>query len=404
MTRKQSYKFDGDWEFELEFPILSKINSEEWYSDDIDQILREGYVPILILDEKTLDPEPTNNQSNAIEYLLQNEEDLVNTIRDLFIHQINQKFVEWNGGDYWIPEMNSILDLGNLLRINKIQILVPHKKDISYKRIDFEYKGDVEHGISIILHKNRLVGFFDNDDMDYSCIIKDLNTGIDAFEAQYKIQETPPFQIHQPLEKYKKLKPWQVDSTYQYFQNLFEESLNKEIIEEIESNKWDINHRFADENKNLPDIAAYYNNVEILRYLVDNKGDFTKSILQCYDWNGRLNKESLIYLIDRGANINMLLNNEKTILCYWLESFIRDLVQKEKFKEENSERYKHYVRNYNIAKYNIQFFLELGANPNILDNENRNYKDIINMTFADYINKENEVLEQVEALILPKTK
>lgn len=112
----------------------------------------------------------------------------------------------------------------------------------------------------------------------------------------------------------------------------------------------------------------------------------------------------MIYLVDRGANINILLNNEKTILCYWLESFIRDLVQKEKFKEENSERYKHYVRNYNIAKYNIQFFLELGANPNILDNENRNYKDIINMTFADYINKENEVLEQVEALILPKTK
>ena len=65
----------------------------------------------------------------------------------------------------------------------------------------------------------------------------------------------------------------------------------------------------------------------------------------------------------------------------------RLVYRKEKFKEENSERYKHYVRGHNLAKYNIKFFLELGANPNILDCKNKTYKDILNMTFTDNIHR-----------------
>jgi hypothetical protein len=302
---KDTYHFGGDWRFNLRLPEFSKIHSEYWFGNGrgnkLLDILENGYVPFGIIDERTYDPEPTEPQSNAIHYLIENESSLVESIFKMFKDHINKQYVEWCGEDEWIPELNTYQDLGNLLRIYGIMILPENKDQVSYIQLDFEYRGDEEHGIAVIIHKDRLIGFSGIGDMGYECIYKDL--GLDekkVYEEMFEKRHFGENMVHKPLEKYGKFKPWQLNSTSDYFGKLLRERNNEKIINEIESNQWDINLRFPMLNKNLVDIAAFSNNVEILKYLIERGGDFSNSILQCINYGS--------FHADIGAKLRYVMN------------------------------------------------------------------------------------------------
>ncbi|PHN00567.1 DUF6985 domain-containing protein [Flavilitoribacter nigricans] len=403
---KETYQFDGDWEFNLRLPEFSKIHSDYWFRNrrrnELLQILENGYVPFQIFDERTYEPEPTEPQKNSIHYLIENENSLVESIFRIFKDQINKQYVEWCGEDDWIPELNTYEDLGKLARINSIQVLSKNKSHISYMRIDFEYKGDEEHGIAIILHKDQLIGFSGIGDMGYECIYKDL--GLDekkVFEEMLENRHIGENIVHKPLQKYGKFKPWQLNSTSDYFGKLLRERKNEKIIEEIESNQWDINLRFPGLNKNLVDKAAYSNNVEILDYLIVKGGDFSNSILQCINY-GFYHPESIKFLVQKGASIDSCGYWGKTPLCYALENFIRATVRKEDYRDRDEKRYEQALKEYETNKEKIIFYLELGANPNNLDEEKKTYKDIANRSWAEHIIKKYKIHEQIEELIFPE--
>lgn len=281
----EKYQFNGDWEFNLKLPVLSKIYSDGWAkvrgSNELLAILEKGFVPFQIFDERTYEPDPTESQSNSINYLTENETLIGESIFEIFKNQINKKYVEWCGEDEWIPELNSYKDLGKLVRINNICILTESKNNLSYVGVNFEYVGDHEHGIAVILHKEDLIGFTGMGEMDYECIYKDLGLDEKRFHEEMLDGENI---VHKPLEKFGKFKPWQLNSTEDYFGKLLRERKNQQLIDEIETNKWDINLRFPLLNKNLVDIAAYSNNIEILDYLIKTGGDYSNSILQCINY------------------------------------------------------------------------------------------------------------------------
>lgn len=403
MRKIDKYEFDGDWEFNLKLPSLSKIQSDYWFrhhrNNDFQNLLNEGYVPFSIWGERTYDPDPTESQTNAIKYLIKNEKEVVKSLFKIFVEEINPKHVEWCGEDDWIPKLESENDLGRLVKINSIGIIATEKENQSFVQINFEYKGDEEHGLAMILHKQSLIGFSGIGDMGFECIYKDL--GLDeskVFEEMLEQRHIGENEVHKPLSKYGKFKPWQLNATSDYFGKLLREKENEKLIQEIESNNWNINLRFGRLGKNLVDKAAYSNNVEMLKYLIDRDGDFSESMEQCIN-KGFYHPESIKYLVSRGATIDSHGYWGKTPLCYALENYIRAIVRVEEYRNKDEKRFESTLKEYETNKDKIKFYLELGADPNNLDKEGNNYVDIVSKSWAEHVIIKHKIHEKVKNLI-----
>jgi hypothetical protein len=92
----------------------------------------------------------------------------------------------------------------------------------------------------------------------------------------------------------------------------------------------------------------------------------------------------------------------KTPLCYELENFTRVIVRIEEYKETDEKRYQQAIEEYETHKKKIRFYLELGANPNNLDEEGRTYKEVASSSWAEHVIKRYKIPEQVEELIFPQ--
>ncbi len=88
------HKFNGDWKFNLSLPELSKIHSEKWFKSSHHvhhkNILINGLVPCQIVDERNLFPDPTLEQEAALNYLVNHEIELVNSLFLIFSEKINK--------------------------------------------------------------------------------------------------------------------------------------------------------------------------------------------------------------------------------------------------------------------------------------------------------------------------
>ncbi|MFZ4478019.1 MAG: DUF6985 domain-containing protein, partial [Saprospiraceae bacterium] len=159
----KEYIFNGDWSFDLYLPEFSRLHSIKFFSSERETEhkakLMNGYVPFSICDERTYEPDPTGEQLSAIEYLLNNEQQIITSLFQIFKHDINKFYAEACGEDDWIPELNTVEDLGKLIGIQNIMILTSHKDGISYFEIDCAYLGDEEHGLAVVIHKDKLIGY-----------------------------------------------------------------------------------------------------------------------------------------------------------------------------------------------------------------------------------------------------
>lgn len=395
------YKFNGDWKFDLFLPELSKIHSEKWFKSSHHvhhkNKLINGLVPCQIVDERNLFPDPTLEQEAALNYLLNHEIELVNSLFLIFSEKINKQYAEWCGEEDWFSEFNTVDDLGKLLGINGIAVLLNHKENQSYLQIDFEYEGDPEHGIALIMHKNILIGFSGIGDMGYECIYKDL--GLDEAKAYESLRESREFGsniVHTPIEKYGKFKPWQLNSTEEYFSKLLRNKENLKLKDEIESNNWNINIRFNVTEKNLVDIATYANNSEMIDYLIDKGGDFSRSMLQCTDIYS-IKKDAIETLIKNGASID--------ILGYWGVTPLHNAILNyagllaEKKSSENLDIETEALKKLDNAKEIVSYYLSLGANPEKLDGEDSDYKKILRNRWSSEYLKMHLIEDHISELI-----
>ena len=267
-----NFEFIGDWSFNAQLDTLSKIDSDYWHFNEKrkehTELLTKGLVPLTIVDKRDYNPEPLPEQILALNFLLSNESNLLDVITKCFIEKINPFYVEACGEDDWIPLSLCKSNLGELLRITSIRVTKESKNGVAYTIFEFEYRGDEEHGIAVVLNETRLVGFGGLGDLGFDEINKDLEN---VRPVDYdKLVEESKFgsdMVHKPLKLYEKFKPWQLDSTEDYFSKLLRNKENDKFIEEIKSNNWDSNLRFPSLNKNLVDLAAYSNNIEAIEYL-----------------------------------------------------------------------------------------------------------------------------------------
>lgn len=385
------FEFIGDWSFNAQLDTLSKIDSDYWHFNEKrkehTELLAKGLVPLTIVDKRDYNPEPLPEQTLALNFLLSNESKLVNAITECFIEKINPYYVEACGEDDWIPLSLNQSNLGELLRITSIRITKESKNGVAYTIFEFEYRGDEEHGISVVLNETRLVGFDGVGDLGFDIINKDLgNVGPVDYDKLVEESKFGSDMVHKPLGQYGKFKPWQLDSTEDYFSKLLRNKENDRLIEEIKTNNWDINLRFPSLNKNLVDLAAYANNIEAIEYLISNGADFSKSILECTDYY--IKKEAIKCLVANGANVDELNYWDVTPLHNEILNYVGALHNK---KEEEIEAYKD----------KLQFYVSVGSNPMSCDKENNDYKSVLRKRWNEKYLTENDIFRKVEELIFP---
>lgn len=386
-----NFEFIGDWSFNAQLDTLSQIDSDYWHFNEKrkehTELLAKGLVPLTIVDKRDYNPEPLPEQILAINFLLSSETNLLDAITKCFIEKINPFYVEACGENDWIPLSLSKSNLGELLRITSIMVTKESKNGIAYTIFEFEYRGDEEHGIAVVINETRLVGFGGIGDLGFDDINKDLgNVGPIDYDKLVEESKFGSDMVHKPLKQYGKFKPWQLDSTEDYFSKLLRNKENNKLIEEIKSNNWDINLRFPSLNKNLVDLAAYSNNIEAIEYLISKGADFSKSILECTDYY--IKKEAIKCLVSHGANVDELNYWDVTPLHNEILNYAGALSNK---KEEEIEAYKD----------KLQFYVSVGSNPMSCDKENNDYKSVLRKRWSENYLIENDIFRKVEELIFP---
>lgn len=407
MEQLDQYQFNGEWRFKLKLPEFSQLHSNYWFGSERQAehraTLLNGYVPFHIHDERSYDPKPTPAQEATIAYLIANEKKVVFNCFYYCKNEINPFYAESCGDDEWIPSLKYMKNLGQLIGIYTIRILTEEKNGQAYFQIDCDYLGDEEHGLTIIFHQERLIGYSGIGDMTYECVYKDLGVQQDEiFKVMLANRDFGVNKIHRVLEPFGKFKPWQLEATKDYIGKLLRDKANKQLIEEIESNNWVINYQFPPLNKNLADLAANANNVEILGYLIDKGTDFSQSMIQCTNYY--IKKEAIECLVKHGANVDEFIYQGVNAFHNELMNFANARRDQINYSGKDEKRLEKATESLAKHKANLEFFLSMGANPNCCDQQGNDYKQVLRKRYKeDYLIK-NGILEQIEQVIQNKKK
>lgn len=277
------FNFNGDWEIVIRLDDFAKIyettdKSQAWNNHRIE--LMKGNIPIRIKDNKSYDPDPLREQINSINHLCTNQNDVLTGLLNA-LKKINANYVERCGEDDWIPQPLNLNSIGELLSVEEIIILTEHKNNQAYIQLDCSYKGDGEHGLSIVMHDQTLIDYGAMFELNYGKLYKDLGPAAQRFRsANIEKQKFGLFMIHKKLSKYGKFKPWQLEATSDHFETLLRTKQNHRLKEIITNKEWDYNMRFGYRDWNLLDLAADYNNDEILNLLIKLGGDNSRVMVK----------------------------------------------------------------------------------------------------------------------------
>lgn len=116
---------------------------------------------------------PSKEQLNALEYIKTHQKELLEAFYKYTKEVLYPVHIEFIGYDeISFPELKSLDDLRKSLGIFEILIWKHHKEDTAYVAYWFEFTGDFEHGVILIAHKNRILGW--EEDLVDDKIIADL--------------------------------------------------------------------------------------------------------------------------------------------------------------------------------------------------------------------------------------
>ncbi|MDF1698374.1 MAG: hypothetical protein P1U56_21165, partial [Saprospiraceae bacterium] len=270
----EQFIFKGDWEFDLQLSMFMASNSN--WGDHKRKTPELKPIRVVIKDEKNYDPDPIEEQIATVHYIMKNQMAVLNGLCSA-LDRINQQYAEWCGEDDWFPDKMSIATISDVLWISEITILTEHKDGRAYYEISCEYRGDLEHGLIIVMYDTRMLEHAPVGEVEYSELYKDLGE-LSAAQIEKNLQSNDfgLNQIHIPLPKYGKLKPWQEEAMSDYLSNLVRLKNNELLKEMINDDKFDINQRLDYNNRNLVDMAAYYGNTEMIEFLVERKADTSR--------------------------------------------------------------------------------------------------------------------------------
>lgn len=268
-----SFTFDGDWEFNIELEKMCDVLTLSGrYAEDqyIKQERRKG-IQIKVSDSIDYEPDPNDAQLKTINYIISNQEIILDALRDHIINIIfplHKNYVD--DEEIFFPKIKSTNDLSNVLGLDEILIHNEYKDSFAYSTYVFKYfSADTEHGQSVTLHKTRYISTGEN--FDFEGIEKDLGqkwkSFIDINRMAYEFLKNKELENQIPLSKYQKLKPWQIEIN----ENLPSKLIHKNDLDLIK--KYFESHKFNDRDlKYYLHLARNYPKTELyIKTLIENK-------------------------------------------------------------------------------------------------------------------------------------
>lgn len=368
----KKFKFNGDWEVKLHLEKFIESNSK-WGS--LHRTDDNTPITLKIIDKKDYNPEPIDEQIHSIEYIIDNQDKVLEDLCIAF-NTINKKYGEYCGEHDWYPDVLTINNLGSIFYISEIAILVEHKNEKSYTQFTGEYSGDYEHGLILVMHNGKLIGFNQQGEDVYSEIYNDLGDERDKFrDFNIRHQEFGINQVHQPLSKYGKHKPWQLLATEEHLENLIRSKKDEEFISAFNESKLDVNFRFPFNDRTLAEIAVSHKNITIVNYLIENGANSSNSLIKC-TYRDSFNPDMINCLISNGISIDTITYQGMTPLGLEVKNYIWYIGSLSNYKEGDS-RVSSAHKEIDNAREKIQFYIEKGANPNQIDTSGNDYKSIL---------------------------
>ena len=133
------FEFKGDWEFEFQFEAFKGLQSRRGSCTSKDSGKESnGKVNVTISDELNDDTDPTEEQINSINFIIDNP----NKIKQSLFNVLEIEYPKlkemygYNANDEdsreWFPEINSIDEFKKVFGVGNMFVLLPAKEGYSY--------------------------------------------------------------------------------------------------------------------------------------------------------------------------------------------------------------------------------------------------------------------------------
>jgi hypothetical protein len=154
------FKWNGEWKGQITLESWKGFQSRNGSYGSIDsKSPSQGHSKIRIDNNAdTNNREITNGQIAAIEFLINNEITVKNKILEKLLLYYQQLRIDWGAeGEEWMPTVKSIESFKDMIGLSWIHISQVEKDEIAYLGFEIGCTWDEEHGLGVMLHKDRII-------------------------------------------------------------------------------------------------------------------------------------------------------------------------------------------------------------------------------------------------------
>lgn len=331
-----NYSFDGRWSFKLDLNEFKQLTYEN-EGAEVDIEIRD------FLDDEI---EPSEQQVNTINYIIQHQDSIVKKMLEtiwLKWAEIDQDYSIEDYEDF--PKISMKEDLRKVFNIHTIYIQALYKEDYAYFGLEGSCMWDEEHGIGFLLHKSRLVAFGDAEEADAG--------GREANDSPENSRPSNPefLKSYPPHPRYGTFKPSHKQANIDYPHELIKQKQYEDFLRFLETNPdLDFVHPEDFQERTYLQSACFWDNKPVFDFLIDKVSNLEKAIFKAHK---RKNILFIERLIQKGGNIHEAYMGT-TIFTDAVEHYLRlvagNLTQEQ--MDANHQRMVDFYKNKFIDKYN----------------------------------------------------
>ena len=302
-----NYTFNGNWGFKIELEKFKQLEFDN-SSNEVEIVIRD------FLDDEM---EPLNQQINTMNYVLNNQEVVVDSLLDSIWKKWKEIYEDFSiDDDKDFPNIIKKNDLKKVISIRTIYIQPLHKNDFAYYGLEGNCMWDEEHGLGFISHKDRIIEFGGAEEADAG----GSETNDNPDNKRPKEPEVPKLYSSHP--KFGNLKPSHKEANANYPHKLIEKNLIDEFEVYLE-NEPDVDYIHPDDwqKRTYLKTACMCNNEKIFSLLLPNAQNLEKAI---HSSHKRKNIGFIERLIEKGADIHET-HHGTSILSEAVEQHLRTI-------------------------------------------------------------------------------
>ncbi len=266
------FKFTGDWNTVLSLDKLTLLQNDRFfqYSKDIKEKLANKLAELNIIDGFQHNPDPSNEQLEAIRFIQTNEQLILQRIFE-YVKDVVYPFMKTmvDNEEWFFPKLETIIDLENVLGLISIDLLQESKDSISYYAINFEATWDDEHGFHILFHKDKILDHGEAWLFDLKKVCEDCGADYEKTIHDFMYWDETINDFIIPNPKYGKLTPNQIRANETLPYRLIKNKQEGKLLEYINNGLIDIN--YGAHGSSLLATAISEKNISIINFLIQGK-------------------------------------------------------------------------------------------------------------------------------------